>query len=200
VLGSITIDPLYSKLRPKYNRKYKRARGQADGKGIRSQMSHLDDFSDEELASLTAPSRSISTPTTPTSSAPIPTAGRSVFEEYYEAQNVQAGEQEEGSTRGTARGTASGQAEEGAKRQSYPWDLWMDGKYHIIRRGEDFNRSRSQFQTMLHRRAEDKNMFVKTERIKDDPDALGFMFGESRGALWFAWQASAMPDADVDLS
>ena len=42
-------------------------------------------------------------------------------------------------------------------------------------------------------------MFVRTERIKGDPDALGFMFGNTREELNAAWEASAIPDADVNL-
>ena len=155
-----------------------------------------DNLTDEEFellaSSVTPPTRTTQTGSSPSALPP----GTSVFEEFYSQEASRSGSQS-GRTEGR---TGVSQSGSGNRRGNYPWELWMNGEYHIAYRGPDHEKPVSQFQTMLHRRAQDKDLVVRTERIPGEPDALGFMFGKNVAALATAWEAAAVPDADMDLS
>lgn len=76
-------------------------------------------------------------------------------------------------------------------RVRYNWDAWTDGEYHELVRGRDFDVPISKMQVQCYRRAQDMDMVVKTEKVKDlgtgEIMSLGVMFGRSRGALEVAW-------------
>jgi len=63
----------------------------------------------------------------------------------------------------------------------YPWDLWMDGKWHTITYGTDFVVTNYVMVNMLHNRARMKGVAVKTETTPDY--SIMFRFFESREAM-----------------
>lgn len=79
-------------------------------------------------------------------------------------------------------------------RGKYPWHEWTNGEYHIILRGKDYETTPTKMQTMLYRRAEDVDLKVKSEKIRDTVTGnvmLGFMFGKTQKELDAKWAAEA---------
>ena len=94
---------------------------------------------------------------------------------------------------------ASEPASKEARKSKYPWDLWMDGEYHEVIRGEDFEMPIPKFQTLLHRKAGDKDLKVKSETVKGTTkQTCGFMYGVSYEAIRKRWDALGDVGLDDD--
>jgi len=78
------------------------------------------------------------------------------------------------------------------RKTKYPWTEWIDKEYHTAVQGKHFDLTIPRFQVLLHRRAADLGIYVKTERVKGaTPAEVGFMFHADREALNAAWAALA---------
>lgn len=77
-------------------------------------------------------------------------------------------------------------------RTKYDWVKWMNGEYHILQRGVDFPMAVSRFVAQVYRKAQDNDMFAKTERLENE--GLGIMFAKDRTSLAREWAAAADPD------
>lgn len=60
----------------------------------------------------------------------------------------------------------------------YDWDLWMDGKPHLAKQGEDYHCKTQSFVTMLRHQAFYANVKVSLQ-VVEGGSAVRFAFGKS---------------------
>lgn len=80
----------------------------------------------------------------------------------------------------------------GTRVMKYPWEEWMDGKEHIVVRGDHFTTPITVFQTMLHNTASRYDMAVATAKLPED--SVMFQFCKDGAEAWnikAAWKADA---------
>ena len=51
--------------------------------------------------------------------------------------------------------------------RKYPWEWWLDGEVHVLRRGEDFQVSAASFQSYAHNVAGRYGTSVAVRRLGD---------------------------------
>jgi hypothetical protein len=52
-------------------------------------------------------------------------------------------------------------------RAKYPWDVWFDGKLHVLTRGVDFDKSAHNFQITALNTARRKDVFLRSSVQRD---------------------------------
>jgi hypothetical protein len=64
----------------------------------------------------------------------------------------------------------------GGRKAKYPWDKWMDGDWHTVKRGVDFLQPLESFRSMLYGHAARKDMQVMTQIVSRQHGTLEFCF------------------------
>lgn len=66
----------------------------------------------------------------------------------------------------------------GGRRAKYPWDEWTDGSIWELKRGQDFEVPRYAMQTMLHTKARQLGLKVRTRSYESEKgdEILVFQF------------------------
>jgi len=80
------------------------------------------------------------------------------------------------------RAAASAESEPAARpvarrgKSRYPWSEWMDGDWHEVQRGVDFDQPAESFRSYLYNYAARHDMQVMTQIVSRKEDILAFCF------------------------